>query len=135
MRLLLPGDAVLGAAVPRPWAPQGTHTGPSSVDPRGAPGGPISSLHNCQEADTCALSGGTCSDLVSPAWAFPAPRNPDSFLTPALKETGWVFPSPPRTPAPDFYATVSFMIVISPWDFFFSGDISIMEMGRFQSAL
>lgn len=96
------------------------HTGPSSAeDPRGAPGGPVSSLHNCQETDTCALSGGTCSNLVSSAWTFPAPRSPNSFLTPALKGTGWIFLSPPRTPAPDFHATVSFMIVISPCVFFF----------------
>lgn len=60
-----------------------------------------------------------------------------SSLHPWKKQDGFSSLLPaPRPPPPDVYATVSFMIVISPWVcFFFSDDISIIEIGRFQSAL
>lgn len=100
VRLLLPGDAVPRAAVPRPWAPQRTHTGPSSVDPRGAPGGPVSSLHNCQEADTCALSGGIVQRSSVTCLGIPCPKEPRLIphSSPERNRVGFPLSSPNPSP-------------------------------------
>lgn len=88
----------------------------------GSPGGPVPSLQNCRETDTGVLSGGPCSSLGSSAWTFPAPRNPNPFLTPALRETGWIFLSSPN-PSPrllcySFIHDCDFSMVF--FSFFFS---------------
>lgn len=80
-------------------------TGPPVLrGPRGAPGGLVSScLDFVTELPPVPLqwrlwSKGTFSNLVASAQKFPAPRNLKSFLSPSLKETGWIFLSSLPTP-------------------------------------
>ena len=108
--------------------------------PRGAPGGLVSCLHSCHQIVTCALqwclwSKGMFSNPAVSARKFPAPNNLYPFLSPSLKKKWGGVPLFSPNPHHQTYATISFIIVTSSWGFFLSGDISLMEIGRFRSAL